>query len=125
MRASDESGNVMDNKTPMPQLFAGTSGFSYQAWKPEFYPEDLPARRFLEYYATRLNSVEVNYTFRQMPSAKTLEGWLAATVPGFAFALKAHMRLTHVMKLRDAASFTEVFLRSLEPLRAARQIGPV
>jgi uncharacterized protein YecE (DUF72 family) len=109
----------------MPQLFAGTSGFSYQAWKPEFYPQDLPARRFLEYYATRLNSVEVNYTFRQMPSAKTLEGWLAATPPGFAFACKAHMRLTHVMKLRDAAAFTEVFLRSLEPLRAARRIGPV
>jgi len=109
----------------MPQLFAGTSGFSYQAWKPEFYPQDLPARRFLEYYATRLNSVEVNYTFRQMPSAKTLEGWLAATPPGFAFACKAHMRLTHIMKLREAASFTEVFLRSLEPLRAARRIGPV
>lgn len=109
----------------MPQLFAGTSGFSYQAWKPEFYPQDLPARRFLEYYATRLNSVEVNYTFRQMPSAKTLEGWLAATPPGFAFACKAHMRLTHVMKLRDAAAFTEVFLRSLESLRAARRIGPV
>jgi uncharacterized protein YecE (DUF72 family) len=109
----------------MPQLFAGTSGFSYPAWKPEFYPRDLPARKFLEYYATRLNSVEVNYTFRQMPSAKTLEGWLAATPAGFAFACKAHMRLTHVMKLRDAASFTEVFLRSLEPLRASRRLGPV
>jgi uncharacterized protein YecE (DUF72 family) len=109
----------------MPQLFAGTSGFSYQAWKPDFYPQDLPARRFLEYYATRLNSVEVNYTFRQMPSAKTLDGWLAATPPGFAFACKAHMRLTHVMKLRDAAAFTDVFLSSLEPLRSARRLGPV
>jgi uncharacterized protein YecE (DUF72 family) len=109
----------------MPQLFAGTSGFSYPAWKPEFYPQDVPARKFLEYYATRLNSVEVNYTFRQMPSAKTLEGWLAATPAGFAFACKAHMRLTHIMKLRDAASFTETFLRSLEPLRASRRLGPV
>jgi uncharacterized protein YecE (DUF72 family) len=109
----------------MPQLFAGTSGFSYPAWKPEFYPQDLAARKFLEYYATRLNSVEVNYTFRQMPSAKTLEGWLAATPAGFAFTCKAHMRLTHVMKMRDAAPFTEVFLGSLEPLRAARRLGPV
>ena len=109
----------------MPQLFAGTSGFSYQAWKPEFYPQDLPARKFLEYYATRLNSVEVNYTFRQLPSAKTLEGWLAATNSGFAFACKAHMRLTHIMKLNDAQGFTEVFLKALEPLRAARRLGPV
>ena len=88
----------------MAQLFAGTSGFSYPAWKPEFYPKDLPAKRFLEHYASRLNSVEVNYTFRQLPSAKTLEGWLTATPVGFAFACKAHMRLTHIMKMKDAES---------------------
>ncbi len=109
----------------MAQLFAGTSGFSYTAWKPDFYPKELPSRRFLEYYATRLNSVEVNYTFRQMPSSKTLEGWLASTPVGFAFACKAHMRLTHVMKMKDAGAFTETFLRSLEPLRASRRLGPV
>lgn len=109
----------------MAHLFAGTSGFSYPAWKPDFYPKDLPAAGFLRHYATRLNSVEINYTFRQLPSAKTLEGWVAATPAAFAFACKAHMRLTHVMKLKDAESFTEVFLRALEPLRAARRLGPV
>ncbi len=109
----------------MARLFAGTSGFSYPAWKPEFYPKDVPAKGFLEYYATRLNSVEVNYTFRQLPSGKTLEGWLAATSGDFAFACKAHMRLTHIMKMRDAAGFTEVFLKALEPLRVARRLGPV
>ena len=109
----------------MAQLFAGTSGFSYAAWKPDFYPKDVPATRFLEHYATRLNSVEVNYTFRQLPSVKTLENWLNATSPGFAFACKAHMRLTHIMKMKDAEGFTEVFLKALEPLRAARRLGPV
>jgi uncharacterized protein YecE (DUF72 family) len=109
----------------MAQLFAGTSGFSYPAWKPDFYPKDLPAKRFLEHYASRLNSVEVNYTFRQLPSAKTLEGWLAATPAGFGFSCKAHMRLTHIMKIKDAESFTEVFLKALDPLRAARRLGPV
>lgn len=109
----------------MARLFAGTSGFSYPAWKPEFYPKDVPAKKFLEYYATRLNSVEVNYTFRQLPSGKTLEGWLAATPAEFAFSCKAHMRLTHIMKMKDAGTFTEVFLKALEPLRAARRLGPV
>jgi uncharacterized protein YecE (DUF72 family) len=109
----------------MAQLFAGTSGFSYPAWKPAFYPKEVPAKKFLEYYATRLNSVEVNYTFRQLPSGKTLEGWLAATSGEFRFACKAHMRLTHIMKMKDAAGFTELFLRALEPLRAARRLGPV
>jgi uncharacterized protein YecE (DUF72 family) len=109
----------------MAQLFAGTSGFSYAAWKPDFYPAKLPAKQFLGHYATRLNSVEINYTFRQLPSAKTLEGWLSDTPNGFAFACKAHMRLTHIMKLKEAEGFTEVFLRSLEPLRAARRLGPI
>jgi uncharacterized protein YecE (DUF72 family) len=107
------------------RLFAGTSGFSYPAWKPDFYPKDLPAKRFLEYYATRLNSVEANYTFRRLAPAKVLEGWVNATPAGFAFACKAHQNLTHILKMKEAESFTELFLKSLEPLRAARRLGPV
>jgi uncharacterized protein YecE (DUF72 family) len=109
----------------MAQLFAGTSGFAYPAWKPDFYPKDVPAKRFLEHYATRLNSVEVNYTFRQLPSAKTLENWVWCTPAGFGFACKAHMRLTHIMKLKDAESFTELFFKALDPLRSSRRLGPV
>jgi uncharacterized protein YecE (DUF72 family) len=109
----------------MAKLSAGTSGFSYPAWKPDFYPKDLPTKRFLEHYAARLNSVEANYTFRRLVSAKVLEGWLNATPAGFAFACKAHMTLTHIMKMKEAESFTELFLKSLEPLRAARRLGPV
>src|ERR1039458_6305923 len=78
---------------PMSRLFAGTSGFAYAQWKPRFYPAKLPANKFLEHYAQRLTSVEINYTFRRMPSAGTLENWVAATPPGFLFALKAHMRI--------------------------------
>ena len=109
----------------MARLFAGTSGFSYPAWKPAFYPKDVPAKKFLEYYATRLNSVEANYTFRRLASASVFQGWLNATPPGFAFACKAHQTLTHIMKMKEAESFTQVFLSSLEPLRAARRLGPV
>jgi uncharacterized protein YecE (DUF72 family) len=109
----------------MAQLFAGTSGFSYPAWKPDFYPKDVPAKKFLEYYATRLNSVEANYTFRRLAPASVLNGWLNATPPDFAFACKAHQNLTHIMKMKEAESFTELFLMSLEPLRAARRLGPV
>src|SRR5579859_1868388 len=65
----------------MAQLFAGTSGFAYTAWKPEFYPQKVASKDFLKYYATRLNTVEINYTFRQLPKAATLENWVNAT-PG-------------------------------------------
>src|SRR5579863_5482790 len=78
----------------MAQLFAGTSGFAYAAWKPEFYPQKVASKGFLKYYATRLNAVEINYTFRQLPKAATLENWVNATPAGFVFACKAHMRIT-------------------------------
>jgi uncharacterized protein YecE (DUF72 family) len=106
-------------------FFAGTSGFSYPAWKPEFYPKDLPAKKFLEHYASRLNSVEANYTFRRLAPASVLEGWLRAVPANFQFACKAHQTLTHILKMQNAESFTEAFLKSLEPLRLARCLGPV
>lgn len=109
----------------MAQLFAGTSGFAYSQWKPAFYPADLPAKEFLHYYSRRLNSVEINYTFRRLPAASTLESWVKATQSGFIFALKAHRRITHILRLKDASEFTEVFLRSIDPLRATRRLGPI
>ena len=109
----------------MAQLYAGTSGFAYAQWKPHFYPANVPAKKFLGHYATRLNCVEINYTFRHMPSATTLASWVEQTQPGFVFAIKGHMRITHVLRLKNAGEATEVFLRSIDPLRSARRLGPV
>ena len=78
----------------------------------------------MKYYATRLNAVEINYTFRQLPKVATLENWVAATPEGFLFACKAHMRITHINRLQES-EFTELFFKALEPLRAARRLGPV
>jgi uncharacterized protein YecE (DUF72 family) len=106
-------------------LCAGTSGFAYASWKPDFYPAKLPAKDFLSHYAQRLNSTEVNYTFRQLPKLATLESWVKSTPVSFVFALKAHMRLTHILKLKGAGEFLEVFLRAIDPLRTCRRLGPV
>jgi uncharacterized protein YecE (DUF72 family) len=109
----------------MPQLYAGTSGFAYPNWKPAFYPPDLPARRFLEHYASRLNCVEINYTFRRLPSPSTLESWVRTTPPGFLFCPKGNMRITHILRLKDAGPAVETFLRAIDPLRSARRVGPI
>ena len=108
----------------MSRLYSGTSGFAYAAWKPDFYPQKLPAKAFLSHYAARLNAVEINYTFRQLPKAATLENWVARTPPGFVFACKAHQRITHINRLRES-EFTGIFFKAVEPLRAARRLGPV
>jgi uncharacterized protein YecE (DUF72 family) len=108
----------------MPTLFAGTSGFAYPSWKPDFYPPKLPAKDFLKHYASRLNAVEINYTFRQLPKVATLENWVSATPQGFSFACKAHQRITHFQRLRES-EFTDAFFRAIDPLRTARRLGPV
>ena len=109
----------------MATLYAGTSGFAYAAWKPGFYPAKTPSKQFLGHYATRLNCVEINYTFRRLPSAATLEGWVQQTAPGFVFAVKANMRITHILRLKNAEQATELFFKMIDPLRTSRRLGPV
>ena len=106
-------------------LYCGTSGFAYDSWKPDFYPEKLPSSKFLPHYASRLNAVEVNYTYRRIASQSTFEKWIGSTPEGFLFLPKAHMKITHSLKLKDADDFTKVFLNSLEPLHRASRLGPV
>ena len=108
----------------MATLFTGTSGFAYPSWKPDFYPPKLPAKDFLKHYATRLNAVEINYTFRQLPKLSTLENWINATPEGFSFSCKAHQRITHIFRLRES-EFTDVFFKAIDPLRSSRRLGPV
>jgi uncharacterized protein YecE (DUF72 family) len=109
----------------MATIYAGTSGWAYTSWKPGFYPAKLAAAKFLDYYSTQLNSVEVNYTFRRRPSEKLLKRWIDSTPPAFKFAVKAHFRITHSRRLRDAAKPTADFIASLKPLGKASRLGPV
>ena len=84
------------------RLYAGTSGFSYKAWKGYFYPEDLPAARMLEYYAEHLPAVEINSTFYRMPRESVLADWASRVPESFSFVLKASRRITHMKRLKDA-----------------------
>ena len=99
-------------------IYVGTSGYNYPEWKGSFYPETLPASKMLPYYAERFRTVEINYTFYRMPTAKLVTGWAAQVSSDFKFTLKAPKRITHDRKLRDVA----------EPLRgfceAAAELGP-
>ncbi len=104
-------------------LFLGTSGWAYPTWKPGFYPKDVPSRAFLQFYASRLTSVEVNYTFRMLPSAEQLKGWLDATPAGFRFSFKAPQRITHFQRLRESHASVAEFVASLKAARTAGKLG--
>lgn len=99
-----------NSRTVAGTLYLGTSGFAYDEWRGAFYPPGLGARDLLPFYASRFNSVEVNYTFRQHPTERTLAAWREATGEGFRFALKAHQRITHVLRLVGADEALARFL---------------
>src|SRR5436305_1955734 len=109
----------------MAQLFAGTSGWAYPSWRPDFYPEKLAQKKFLNYYATRLNTVEVNFTFRQLVKETTIQNWMQESPAQFKFGVKAHQVITHIKRLKSTQDFLPRFLGTIEPLAAAGKLGPV
>ena len=110
---------------PIPNLFVGTSGWAYPSWKPGFYPEGLAQKNFLAFYSSRLSTVEVNYTFRALPTPKMLDTWLTATPAHFRFAFKAPQRITHFSRLRDSGALVDQFLAALAPIADAGRLGPL
>jgi len=94
----------------MASIWFGTSGFSYKEWKPSFYPEGLSEKQFLQFYSSRLNSVEIDYTFYRMPSAKTIEAWKAATPENFKFTVKASQQITHRQRLKVPSEALDYFV---------------
>jgi uncharacterized protein YecE (DUF72 family) len=95
----------------------GTSGWTYKHWKGTFYPQDLPQRRWLEYYTDHFATVELNSSFYHIPQASTARGWAERTPPDFRFAVKLSRLITHVKKLEQCQETLEWFFRELEPLR--------
>lgn len=106
-------------------VYAGTSGWAYASWKPGFYPAKTPAPRMLAYYATQLNSVEVNFTFRQLPTDKQLSGWLEAAPAEFRFSFKAPQTITHLKRLRDCGDALAALKGALAPAERADKMGAV
>jgi uncharacterized protein YecE (DUF72 family) len=94
----------------------GTSGFSYPEWRGRFYPRRFPSARMLPYYAERFSTVELNTTFRRMPTAEAVAGWARETPARFVFALKVPQRITHFARLRNVAKPFAQFLDTLSGL---------
>ena len=105
------------------RICIGTSGWNYPHWRGAFYPQELPQREWLRYYSDRLQSVEINNTFYQLPERSTMEQWKASVPDSFLFSVKASRYITHMKKLKDPERSTGRFFRSIEPL--GDKIGPI
>ena len=101
----------------MVRFWVGVSGFSYAGWRGVFYPENTKPNKMLEAYSAKLNSVEVNSTFYHMPTQTTTLKWASSTPDAFRFSFKTNRKITHFMKLKDAAEEFSFFLKGLQPMK--------
>src|SRR5947199_4735619 len=101
------------------KVFIGISGYDYKPWRGRFYPDDLPARRWLEYASRRFNSIELNGTFYSLKSPAVFERWVTETPErDFVFAIKGGRFITHNLKLRRSeTALGNFFARGVLALR--------
>jgi uncharacterized protein YecE (DUF72 family) len=97
----------------------GTSGFSYPDWVGPVYPEKLPEKEWLGFYAAQFSTVELNVTFYRLPTARNIDAWLRKTPDDFRFSVKAFRGLTHEREEPDFRAFSE----SVKPLAEAGKLG--
>jgi uncharacterized protein YecE (DUF72 family) len=105
--------------------FIGCSGWNYRDWRGAFYPERAPQRLWLELYAQKFGTVEVNNTFYRLPRREAVAGWARQTPEDFIFAVKASRYLTHLKRLTDLGDGIARFYEPLEPMIEAGKLGPV
>ncbi len=101
----------------------GTSGWSYAHWKTAFYPDKISDSNMLDYYASRLQSVEINCTFYKLPNKDTLRNWYQSVSDNFVFAAKASRYITHMRKLNDPSGILPAFFERISIL--GDKLGPV
>lgn len=123
MAGAPRAARGVPTRRDRPKVIAGTSGFSYTAWRGAFYPEDLPTKAMLEFYARQLGTVEINHTFHRLPTPALLTGWSRQVPATFRFALKAPQRITHFLRLKDAGEITQRFCTLATTLKA--KLGPL
>jgi uncharacterized protein YecE (DUF72 family) len=104
-------------------LYVGTSGYSYKEWKGTFYPEDMPEKEMLRFYAQRFQTVEINNTFYRMPKPSVLEAWAKEVPSDFKFVLKASQRITHMQRLKNTDDSLAYLLKVASTLK--EQLGPL
>jgi uncharacterized protein YecE (DUF72 family) len=110
----------------MTSIRVGCSGWNYASWRHGvFYPERLPARRWLSAYAEHFGTVEVNATFYRLPRRETAARWCEETPGDFTFAVKVSRYVTHIRRLREARQHLGLLLARIEPLIEAGKLGPL
>jgi uncharacterized protein YecE (DUF72 family) len=111
------------DKAKLPGWFIGTSGWSYRHWSGIFYPEDVKPDRYLEFYITKFNCVELNSSFYHLPRESAVKGWMNRTPESFRFCPKLSRFITHQKRLVDCEDALRKYFDLFQDMRM--KLGPV
>ena len=117
------TGGSEQSRAHPAEMRVGCSGWQYKHWRGEFYPVDLPLSQWLEYYAQRFDTVEINSSFYRLPEAATFADWHTRVGDDFVYAVKASRFLTHMKKLSDPEGPLDRFFARVAQLEGS--LGPV
>lgn len=95
-------------------LKIGTSGYSFNDWIGEFYPEDIQKGKMLDFYVNHFNTVEINSTYYGIPNKQVFYHLNRKTPSDFEFIVKLHKTTTH-LEVKDPTT-TESILESVSPI---------
>ncbi len=107
----------------MVRYIVGTSGWHYDDWKERFYPKGLPKTKWLEFFAERFSTVELNNTFYRLPSEEAFKNWHASTPKDFIFSVKISRFVTHIKRLKDTGEALQKFMSRATLLKD--KLGPI
>lgn len=113
----------MIKKSSAPQIYIGTSGFSYKHWKENFYPNDLNTKKWLNYYSQVFSTVELNTTFYRLPLLSTVKNWHSQVPESFQFSIKASRYITHQKRLHDCQDSVRLFYQTIGEFQS--KMGPI
>ncbi len=105
------------------RAYIGCSGFVYRHWRGVFYPEELSQYRWLEYYAEKFDTVELNVTFYRLPNPSSFKSWKKRTPDDFIFVIKGSKLITHQKMLKDVESAVDELIERASLLEA--KLGPI
>jgi uncharacterized protein YecE (DUF72 family) len=109
---------------PSPRIRVGLSGWQYDAWRGDFYPERLAKRSWLEYAAAQFPTIELNGSFYALQRPSRYRRWAASVPDDFVFAVKGGRYLTHMLRLRGARTALANFFAS-GVLELGTHLGPL
>jgi len=101
------------------RAFIGISGYDYKPWRGRFYPEDLPARRWLEFASRRFNSIELNGTFYSLKSPAVFERWVADE-PGWELCAPRHFSLVCFRRVGSDAHVARPMITACPRVRSRK-----